>query len=143
MEKPLSQLLDKRIKSQLIFYFLIFLGFLGIAIFQIISNRVGILFPAVGLLFGISIGIFAARVFHISWDHNAGKVIARLDILGITIFLLCLAIEFIQEQYLAYFVQGPLVLTVSFAVFAGVMLGRLLGIRQRVREVLEHQNFSG
>lgn len=140
MEKTLSQLLDKRIKLQLILYFVIFLGFIGVVIYHIARHDVGFLLPIIGLALGIGIGIFATRVFHISWDHGAQKVIARLDTVGIIIFILCIVLEFFQEKYLAYFIQGPLVLAISFAVFAGVMLGRLIGIRRKVREVLKEQD---
>ena len=139
-EKSLSQLLDRKIKAQIIFYSIIFLVLTGIVAFRLFKGNLGVTYSIIGFILGILTGIFATRIFRITWDDSVGKVVARLDALGIIIFLLSIGLEIIQEKYLGYFIHGQMVLIVSFAVFAGVMLGRLLGIRKRVLEVLRAQS---
>jgi hypothetical protein len=78
-------------------------------------------------------------MFHISWDKNAKKVVSRLDIFGGVVLAAYILFEIEREHFVSLFIHGPTVAAVSFTVLAGVMIGRVLGTRGRIRTILKDQ----
>jgi hypothetical protein len=115
----------------------------GILIFNVIRGALRIDYGALGLIAGIGIGIISSRMFHISWNKDAEKVISRLDIYGIIILILYIAFELSREKVVGYFTHDVEVGTVGFAVLAGIMLGRVMGTRGKIIQVLKKQKIFG
>jgi hypothetical protein len=89
------------------------------------------------LLLGGGIGVIITRIYKISWDHNAEKVIHHLDLYGIVILVLYGLFEFFRTTIVGYFIQGPSVALTSLALLAGLMIGRVLGIRGKISAVIK------
>lgn len=131
--------LDKRLKFRLRIYFVIAIIMLGIVFYNFIIGKIGLSFSVFGILMGIFVGIISARMYHISWNHNASKVVGRLDLFGIFILVFYIIFELSRERIVSYFVQGPTVGAISFSILAGIMIGRVLGTRGRIIKVLQQQ----
>jgi hypothetical protein len=126
----------KYLKIRLIVYLAIAAIMIGISVYDIIQGHVDIISTVMSISIGILVGFIVSRMHHISWDRNAQKVIAQLDTVGIIILLVYILLEINRERIVEYFVHSESPLAISFAVFAGIMIGRLLGIRRRVRQVI-------
>lgn len=126
-----------KLQLRLIFYVLIAASILGIGIYHIIFGKIPIMFPTIGLVIGMIIGILASRMFHLTWDHRAQMVISRIDTIGIIILIVYVALEVNRNTLVRYFVQDSSAISVSFALLAGIMVGRIIGIRRKVKMVLE------
>lgn len=137
--KPHVQHLDKKLRFRLRIYLLISLILIFILIYNIIRGALRIEYGLISILVGIIIGIASARMFHISWNHDADKVVSRLDIFGSVILILYIVLEFFRGRIIGYFTHGSEVTAVTFALFAGVMFGRVLGMRGRIIDVLKEQ----
>lgn len=136
-QEQLDQHVDLRLKSRFFIYFAISIIMISYVIFHIINDEVSPLYPFIGFIIGILIGIIVTRVQHISWDENSQKVISRLDTYGLVI-LICYGIfEFFRKSVVSYFIHGPVVISASFAILAGIMIGRVLGIRGKIKSVIE------
>jgi Kef-type K+ transport system membrane component KefB len=92
-----------------------------------------------GFAIGIMIGIVSSRMFHISWNHDAEKVVSRFDRFGIIVLIFYILLKLSREKIINYFAQGFEVGTIGFAVLAGIMIGRSLGTRGKILQILKEQ----
>lgn len=135
--------LDKRLRLRLRIYFIIAIVMLGIVFYDFVIGKIGPSLSFLGILIGIGVGIISARMYHISWNHSASKVVGKLDLFGGFILVLYIMFELGKEKIVAYFVQGPTVGALSFSILAGAMIGRVLGTRGRILDVLKEQKIFG
>ena len=133
----LHKYVDKRLRIRMYIYIAISMIMLGFVIFHIITDGVTTIRPLVGFVIGIMIGFIFSRIFHISWDHNAEKVIYRLDTYGILVLIIYIVLELNRERLITQFVHGRSVVSISFAVLSGIMIGRVLGIRGKIARILQ------
>lgn len=147
MQKPqkkhITHHLDKKLQSRLRIYFAVSLVFLILFINDLIHGAINFEYGLLGIFAGIIIGIITARMFHISWDEDANRVVGRLDIYGIIILIAYVAFALFRNQLVSYFTHGKEVTGVTFAVLAGIMFGRVLGIRGKILQVLRKENLFG
>jgi len=122
-------------------YFIIGASLVFIVIYHILVDHVRSFFPLLALGLGFVLGLLIARMFQISWDHGAKKAISHMDEFGIIILVLYVVFEIYRDEIIEHFVHGPAVVATSFALLAGVMIGRLVGIRGRIKEVV-HENLK-
>jgi hypothetical protein len=126
-----------RLQLRLIFYVIIAASILGIGMYHIVRGDIPVVYPTMGLIAGMILGVIVSRMFHITWDHQAQMVISRLDAMGIVILILYILLELNREQVVRYFINNDYTISISFALLAGIMVGRVIGIRRKVKQVLE------
>jgi hypothetical protein len=112
----------------------------AIVVYEVFTNRVSPLLAALGLMIGITVGVFTARMYLFSWDKDARQVISRLDLLGIGILILYILASIFRTRIIGYFVQPSYVTGMSIAVVTGLMIGRILGTGQKITKILKEQN---
>lgn len=135
--------INKRLQIQLRLYFLITLILLGLLIYNFAKGSISLEYGILGVGAGIIIGIIASRMYHISWNSDANKVVGKLDRLGVIILIGYILFEVFREHIVSYFTHGAQVGAVGFAILAGVMFGRILGMRGKIIKVLEEQKVFG
>lgn len=135
--------IDNRLRFRFRLYFLIATILIGILVYNIIRGTLRPDFGFIGLAMGMVIGIIASRMYHISWSHDAKKIVSKLDIYGIGILVFYIAFEIFREKIVGYFTHDFQVGTVGFAVLAGIMFGRVLGTRGKIIEILKEQKVFG
>lgn len=117
--------------------FIIMLGVLGYEVFKGYANAWTVLLAISGSL---GIGFLASRRMKLQWDAEAAKVVKRVDMAGVLVLSLYVIFAFTRKTVLANWFQGRELSVVLLAVAAGVMLGRLLGMRWRIKKVLRKEN---
>lgn len=127
-----------RLKIRLIIYFILSVGMLGVAVYDIVADNAGIISSVVGVAVGIIVGFIVTRSFKISWDEDAQKVITQLDEYGAIILAVYIGLEIYREKLVEYFIHDSSAVSISFAVLTGIMIGRVLGIRRRFQKVLDN-----
>jgi hypothetical protein len=135
--------LDKKLRFRLRLYFAIAVLLLLFFIYELIRGDLNIVNGLLGLLMGTGFGIITTRMFHISWDSDAKRVVGRLDIFGIGILIIYAIVEIFRNQIVSYFTHGTEVTAVSFAVLAGIMFGRVLGMRGKIIKILKEEKIFG
>ena len=134
---------DKKLQNRLRMYFLISFLLIGVVVFEIFTGVVSLFLAGLGIGFGILLGFITARMFHISWDHNAKQIVSRLDLFGIMILVAYMILAFFRGRIVGHFVHGPSVGGVSMALATGIMVGRTLGTRGKIVRILKEQNVFG
>jgi O-antigen/teichoic acid export membrane protein len=142
LKKPLrkhAHHVDNKLKFRLRLYVIISLVMLGVVLYEIFIHILPLEFAAVGILVGLVVGIISARRYHLSWDKDAKKIVSRLDLIGIIILVLYIGFVIVRSKLIGIFVQGPVVGAVSFSITAGVMIGRVVGTRNAIIEILRER----
>lgn len=131
--------IDKKLQRSLRIYFIISLILIGVISFEIITGVVKIEFALIGIAIGVFLGFFTARMYHISWDHDAKQIVSKLDKFGGIILVLYIILAFSRKIIISYFIHGPAVGGVSIAIVTGIMVGRVLGTRGKIIQILKEQ----
>lgn len=135
--------LDKKLLFRLRMYFIISIVLLGIVLFEVLSGRVSFLLAMIGFIIGITIGVAAARMFLLSWHHDAKKVISQLDIIGGIILALYIVFAIFRSKIIGEFVPASYVTGMSLSVAGGIMIGRVFGTGQKIVSILKEQDLFG
>ena len=130
---------DKKLRFRLRLYSIISLAMLGIVLYEIFINILPLEFAVVGIFIGLFVGIISARMYNLSWNHDAKKIVSRLDMLGIIILTVYIVFAIFRTKLISYFVQGPVVGAISFSIIAGMMIGRVVGTRNAIIEILKER----
>lgn len=128
-----------RMKLRLLLYFVLAIAILSVSLFHIIRDNANVLYSCLGLIAGGLIGVVLSRMYKIFWDEQTTQVISKYDAFGISIFIVYIMFELSREEIVARFVNGPSVVAVSFAVWGGVMIGRILGIRRKIKGIFKQE----
>jgi uncharacterized membrane protein YraQ (UPF0718 family) len=138
-QKHLDQHVHKRLRTRVRMYLGISAVIILAIIYRVIVHGGGVLYPLIALIIGIVIGIFLSRMFKVSWDTNAEKVVSRIDIYGTILLIVYIIVEISGEDLIRHWFSGPEVLTIILAVAGGAVLGRGIGIGRKMLQVLrEH-----
>ena len=129
--------IDGKLRFRLIAYTVAAIVMLGITIFHVLSGQEVLAVALFSMAIGAAVGIVGARMYHVSWDKDAEKVIARLDVIGIVVLVAYLAFSVLKNNVLATVVPANQISAAAIAVTAGVMVGRVLGTRGHIRAVFE------
>jgi len=131
--------IDKKLQTRLRLYFIIAIVLLLIVIYNILRGDLSLFLSLVTFVIGIVAGIVSARMFHLSWNRDAAKIVSHLDGLGVVILILYILFAFMRETLLSLYVAAPLIGAATFAILAGIMLGRVLGTRGRIIQILKEE----
>ena len=112
---------------------------LGIAAYEIFIKILPLPFAVAGIFLGLFGGIISARMYHLSWSKDAKKIVSRLDTVGIIILVCYLVFVLIRSRLIGYFVAAPMVGAVGFSTTAGIMIGRVIGTRNAIIEILKER----
>ena len=132
--------IDKKLRNRLRVYFVISIVLLGVVIYEVISGLVPLTFALLGVIAGILLGIVTARMFHLSWNQDAKKIVSRLDMFGGVILVLYIIFAIFRGKIIGHFIHGSAVGGVSISIVTGIMIGRVLGTRGRIIQILKEQN---
>jgi hypothetical protein len=135
--QDINEYAHSKIKIRLIIYIVIALAMYAITIYYIAKDEVGFTLPILGALIGLGGGYLTSRIFKIKWDKRGQQVISEYDFIGGAILGLYVIFEIYRDQIVGYFIQGPAVVAVSFAVLGGIMIGRILGISRKVNKIIQ------
>lgn len=130
---------DKKLQRRLWLYAGISLVLIVIVLYEVAVGVMSLFFAAIGVGIGVILGILSARMFHISWDHDAQLIVSKLDQFGIVILVLYILVSIFRGQIVGHFIHGPAVGGVSLSIATGVMLGRVIGTRGKILKVLKQQ----
>lgn len=131
---------DPRLKRMLHTLLIVAFIILVYVVYSAIKNEANPLYVILGLIAGVAIGLFFARMFKISWDTNAQQVVYRMDIIGLILLVFFIIFDFSRVDLVADVISGPSVKPTSFALLAGTFYGRVYGTGHTIVAVLRDQN---
>lgn len=136
-EETAKLLLDKRIIKRLRIYIGITVVISAVIIYELLQGRFHIPWTITGVIIGLIIGIFVSRMFVLSWDDETNLIISHIDGIGAVILILYLIFVINKARYFGYWVHGTPLFNVILSVTAGTMIGRVLGTRRSIKQVIK------
>jgi hypothetical protein len=88
---------------------------------------------------GVGLGYVFSHTHRFHWDKDRGEVVARLDLYGLVLLALYFSLELNRTALTSLFVHGNEVATAAYAVLAGVMAGRGIGMSRRIVRILRRK----
>jgi hypothetical protein len=131
--------LDTKLKFRWYIYLIISVLLFLAVLYEIFTSRVSMTLAGGGLIIGLGIGVIAARMFLISWDKDAKKIISRLDLFGGVILAVYIVIAILRSKIIGEFVESDYVTGTSISVIAGIMIGRVFGTGHKITKILKEQ----
>ena len=129
------------LRVRLAYYLILAVVNAGFVIYNSYEDSISSLYSIGGVVVGIGIGFFITRIHKIYWDEKVGKVVARFDLYGLVLLALLILFQIFREKIIRNFdiVDEIDVTSTGFAVLAGIMYGRVLGVRGSVMKILREK----
>ncbi len=128
---------DKGLLWRLYIYFGLSVLILSAIIYRMIVTPGGFLFALLALVAGVIIGTLVSRMYKMSWDKKARKIIFQVDIYGFLILAAYVAFEILGERYIHESFQGAQVFTIILSLAGGAMFGRGVGMTKNIARLLD------
>src|SRR5271168_763384 len=127
----LDQHVHSRLRTRVRLYLSISIGIIIAIIYRIVVYGGGFLYPLVALAIGIGVGVLLSRMFNISWDKDAEKVVSRIDVYGTILIVAYIIFQISGENLIQQWFGGAEVLTIILSLAGGAVLGRGLGTARK------------
>ncbi len=129
--------IDNKLKTQLRIFSVIALIMLGVIVYDVIDKRLPLVIAVLAVLTGVVIGMVLSRMYKLSWHEDNRAVVSRIDWIGAIILLAYIVFSLLCSRLIGLWVQNASeVAAVGLAISAGIMLGRVLGLRLGIRRLL-------
>lgn len=137
--KHARQFVERKLAIRLRIFFVVFLLLLGTIVYEIADGYISFMKAFAAFFFGMIIGALFTRRKKIFWEEETSLVIARMDRIGIVLLVIYIPYIIFRHQWLTHWFYGHELTALSFALAAGTMAGRVMGMRTRIRRVLKHK----
>lgn len=137
--RTLRQHIHKKLIFRLRLFLVIFIIMLGIIIYELAIGYSNVFTVFITLLLSYGLGFLGSRRMKIFWNVETSKVMKRMDTIGIFILITYLAFAIARRSILVHWFQGKELSVVLLSIAAGLMLGRFMGIRWRIKKVLKKE----
>lgn len=108
-----------------------------VILYRIISAGNSFHYPLLAFAVGLIVGMVVSRMYVISWDKDADRVVSRMDIYGVIFLAAYILFEISSEHFIKQWFRGPLVLTVILSLVGGTLLGRGFGMIKKIVRLLK------
>lgn len=112
---------------------------LGLIIYDTYIGDITWWVALIAIVIGLILGFIMGRLVRVRWDVEAQQVVTHMDIVGIIVIVLYIAFAFFRNALLSHWLTGAALTATSFALAAGILYGRYLGMRHSVNKVI-HAN---
>jgi hypothetical protein len=81
-------------------------------------------------------------MFIIHWHEEKAKVVSRFDMIGIFVMVLYVAFSASRTWLFGHWIHGSVLTAFTYSILAGVMIGRIVGMRLKIKNILSEQSIS-
>jgi hypothetical protein len=134
-----KEFVDKKLIFRLRMFAVIFTVMIGIILYDIITDTIGILLAISGITIGLLIGYVRGHLANIKWHPERNKVITQIDTIGIITLILYLSFSLSKKWIFGHWIHGPALTAFSFSTVSGIMAGRFFGMRFQIKDILKEQ----
>lgn len=138
-EHPAKKHIDRKLIFRIRIFYVIGIILTGLMLYEVLEGIMGIELSIVGFLLGLFLGFIATRMFIIHWHEERAKVVSRFDTIGIIIMLLYVAFSVSRTWLFGHWIHGSVLTAFTYSILAGIMIGRLVGMRLKIKNILSEQ----
>lgn len=141
-EHPAKKHIDRKLIFRIRIFYVIGIILTGLMLYEVLEGIIGIELSIGGFLVGLFLGFIATRMFIIHWHEEKAKVVSRFDSIGIVVMLLYVAFSASRTWLFGHWIQGSILTAFTYSILAGVMIGRVVGMRLKIKNILSEQCIS-
>jgi len=141
-EHPAKKHIDRKLIFRIRIFYLIGIILTGLMLYDVLEGIIGIELSLGGFLLGLFIGFLATRMFIIHWHDERAKVVSRFDTIGIIIMLFYVAFSVSRSWLFGHWIHGAVLTAFTYSILAGIMIGRIAGMRLKIKDILSEQFIS-
>lgn len=141
-EHPAKKHIDRKLIFRIRVFYVIVTILTGFMLYDVLEGIIGIELSLGGFLLGLFLGFVATRMFIIHWHEERAKVVSRFDTIGIIVMLLYVAFSVSRTWLFGHWIQGSVLTAFTYSILAGVMMGRIVGMRLKIKNILSEQCIS-
>ncbi len=138
-EHPAKKHIDRKLIFRIRIFYVIGIILTGLMLYDVLEGIIGIELSLGGFLLGLFLGFIATRMFIIHWHEERAKVVSRLDTIGIIIMLFYMAFSLSRAWFFGHWIHGSILTAFTYSILAGIMMGRVAGMRLKIRNILSKQ----
>lgn len=112
----------------------------GIIIYELALGYTTTFTVFITLMISFGLGFLGSRRMKIYWHADTAKIMKRMDTIGVLILIAYLCFAIARRYILTSWFQGKELSVVLLSIAAGLMLGRFMGIRWRIKRVLKKEH---
>jgi hypothetical protein len=141
-EHPAKKHIDRKLIFRIRIFYVIGVLLTGLMLYEVLEGIIGIELALGGFLLGLFLGFIATRMFIIHWHEERAKVVSRFDTIGIFVMLLYVAFSASRAWLFGHWIHGSVLTAFTYSILAGVMIGRIVGMRLKIKNILYEQSIS-
>jgi len=138
-EHPAKRHIDRKLIFRIRIFYVIGIIMTGLMLYDILGGMIGFELSLGGFLLGLFLGFIATRMFIIHWHDEKAKVVSRFDTIGIFVMLLYVAFSASRTWFFGHWIHGSVLTAFTYSILAGVMIGRIVGMRLKIKNILSEQ----
>lgn len=127
---------SRRLQYRIVVFLVIGIFLLGLFLYDLLLGEVSWPIGIGALIVGCIIGYMYGRLTRIIWHESREQIVMQVDIVYFILIGGYIALSIARETLLKDFLSGAALLAVSYAVAAGILLGRFLGVHGKIMHTL-------
>jgi len=139
-EHPAKKHIDRRLIFRVRLFYAISMMLIGLMLYDVLEGIIGIGLALGGFFLGSFLGLIATRMFVIHWHEERAQIVSRLDKIGIIILLLYVLFSVSRKWLFGHWIQGSALTAFTYDILAGIMTGRLAGMRLKIKSILSERS---
>lgn len=128
----LAEPVQRRLRARQVLTAVVGLAVLGLAVVDLTHGQVGPLTALAGLVGGAVVGLVALRINRVGWHAGTGRIVSRMDRVGLVILFVLLVARLSRTWLLEHWVTGALLTALGLWITVGTLAVRVLGTRRAV-----------
>lgn len=141
-EHPAKKHIDRRLIFRIRIFYVIGIILAGLMLYDVFEDIIDIELSLGGFLLGLFIGVIATRMFIIHWHEERAKVVSRFDTIGIIIMLLYVTFSISRAWVFGHWIHGSVLTAFTYNILTGIMIGRIVGMRLKIKRILSEQSLN-
>jgi hypothetical protein len=141
-EHPAKKHIERKLIFRIRIFYMIGILLTGLMLYEVLEGIIGVELALGGLLLGFFLGFIATRMFIIHWHEEKAKVVSRFDTIGIFVMVLYVAFSASRTWLFGHWIHGSVLTAFTYSILAGVMIGRIVGMRLKIKNILSEQSIT-
>ena len=141
-EHPAKKHIDRKLIFRIRIFYVIGIILTGLMLYDVLEGIIGFELSIGGFLLGLFLGFLATRMFIIHWHEERAKVVSRLDTIGIIVMLIYMTFSLSRAWFFGHWIHGSVLTAFTYSILAGIMIGRIVGMRLKIKNILSGQFIS-
>ncbi len=130
---------SKRLVTRLGIFSLISFVLIFLVVLDVFHGQLTWMTALISVVVGLILGFVYGRLSRVQWHETEEKIVMRYDMLGFVLIGAYVVLSIFRDLLLDKYFSGVALVSISYAVLAGVLIGRFFGLQVAIMRVLRER----